>query len=125
MKRRSLGFSLLLMSALFMSGCCTVPPQALSQASDNALITDGFVSLMEGGATTRVQEQAFVLANRKAWHTQNFALNDTPLPADLQPDAEGDNLLEILRRDPRVRAKLKEVTEALAPTPENSSEDGN
>jgi hypothetical protein len=121
MKRRSILVSALMSCAFLVSGCCTVPPEALSQASDNALIADGFVMLQEQGDTTRQQEQAFILANRRAWHSQNFAINDTPLPADLQPGATGVNLLEILQTDPRVRAKAKEVAAALQP----DSDDGN
>jgi hypothetical protein len=121
MKRRSILISALMSCSFLISGCCSVPPEALSQASDNALIADGFVMLQEQGDTTRQQEQAFILANRRAWHAQNFAINDTPLPADLQPGATEVNLLDILQADPRVRAKAKEVADALQP----DSDDGN
>jgi hypothetical protein len=106
-----------LIAVLLISGCTSVPPEALSQAADNALISDAYVALMEKGETQPAQDKAFILANRRSWHAQNFALNEAPLPEDLQPgaDAGSINLLEILENDPRVRAKINELREALQP----------
>jgi len=67
-----------------LSGCCGVPKEALDQASIISTAYDSFVGFMEQGHTTREQEQDFIRANRKAWHTQNLALNDIPLPEDLR-----------------------------------------
>ena len=33
--------------------------------------------------------QNFIKENRRAWHSQNFALNDVPLPADIAPPNSG------------------------------------
>lgn len=122
MKKTLFGAALII--SLAFTGCNSVPNEALGAAADNALITDGFTLLMEEGKTTRKQEQAFVLANRKAWHSQNFALNGAPLPEDLTPGMEDRNLLKILREDPRVRAKMRELEGAIAPidttTPEGN-----
>ncbi len=123
MKRHSSIFATLLLACSFMLGGCTsVPQEALTNAGDNALICDGFILLMNTGGTTREQEQAFILANRHVWHSQNFALNDVPLPADLVPGAEPMNLLELLQKDPKIRAKAREVAEALQP--DGSGPDG-
>ena len=119
---KSIVSSALLAIALLTSGCTSVPPEALNQARDNALICDGFVTLMQEGKTNREQEQAFILANRRAWHAQNFAVNGTTLPEDLDPAVRSDaNLLEILRADPRVRAKIQEIEQAIQPTPPSGS----
>lgn len=118
MRKSILSFMLLL--GLASSGCSSVPEAALHQARDNALVSDAFVGLMLEDKTTREQEQAFILANRKAWHAQNFALNDVALPDDLASSDRQPNLLEILRSDPKVRAKMHEVEETLQPTPEGN-----
>lgn len=78
---------LILWLSFSCSGCallCGVPPEAKTTASENAQLSDGFVTIMDAGGTTRVQEQKFIRANRRAWHAQNFALNDTPLPHDME-----------------------------------------
>lgn len=123
MKNRSIRASLFLVCALFFGGCTSIPPEAVRQPADNALICDAFTSLMKQGKTTREQEQAFILSNRKAWHSQNFALNGVPLPEDLKPGAENVNLLDILQGDVNIRAMLQKVSGAIQPTPEQP--DGN
>jgi hypothetical protein len=86
-------------AVLLLSGCCTwcLPQEALDTAKQNAELTDGFVTLIENGQTTRENEQNFIRSNRRAWHAQNNALNDVPLPADVaawyrenQPDNGGE-----------------------------------
>jgi len=69
-----------------LSGCraLTIPDQAFTQAKDNAALCDNFVDLMNAGVTTREQEQNFIRANRRAWHAQNFALNNELLPPDVE-----------------------------------------
>jgi len=67
-----------------LSGCCSVPKEALDQANSSSVIYDSFVGLMDNGRTTREQEQDFIRASQKAWHAQNFALNDVPMPEDLR-----------------------------------------
>lgn len=69
-----------------LSGCkaLSIPDQAFQQATDNAVLCDNFTELMNAGVTTREQEQAFIRANRRAWHAQNFALNSEPLPPDVE-----------------------------------------
>ena len=104
--------------SLFMAGCSGVPQQALDQAGENALLSDSFIYLVETGVTTREQEQAFIRANRRAWHAQNFSLNDVPLPADIEAQPP-TNLLEALKADPLVLRKAKEIEEVLNP-PEGS-----
>ena len=112
---------LTLSMVLLLCGCPSIPPAAFSQAADNALISDAYVSLMESGETQPAQDQAFILANRRSWHAQNFAINEAPLPEDLQPGAEDSvNLLDILQADPRVRAKVNELREVLQPDADNS-----
>jgi len=84
---RNILYSLTILIALSSSGCallCGVPPQAQQTAQENADLTDGFALMMDAGTTTRVQEQKFIHANRRAWHAQNFALNDVPLPRDVE-----------------------------------------
>ena len=78
--------SLALVLIILLSGCKapTIPDQAFTQAKDNAQLCDNFNDLMNAGVTTREQEQAFIRANRRAWHAQNFALNNEPLPADVE-----------------------------------------
>lgn len=107
--------SITLFFGLAASGCTSIPPEAHDQARDNALISDAFVGLMLDDKTTREQEQAFILANRKAWHAQNFAMNDIALPEDLQEGERQGNLLEILKSDPAIRAKMHELEETLTP----------
>ena len=74
----------LLLTITLLSGCCSVPKEALDQANSSSVICDSFVGLMDSNHTTREQEQDFIRATRKAWHAQNFALNDIPLPEDLR-----------------------------------------
>jgi hypothetical protein len=71
---------------LLLSGCkaLTIPDEAFTQAKDNAALCDNFVDLMNAGVTTREQEQNFIRANRRAWHAQNFALNNEVLPPDVE-----------------------------------------
>ena len=85
MRTTSIRASVILFLGLLVSGCNTIPQEAFQQPADNALITDAFVKQMEAGATSRDQEQEFIRSQRKAWHSQNFALNDVPLPPDLAP----------------------------------------
>ena len=75
-------FCLLLCTA----GCraLTIPDKAFDQANNNAQLCDIFLERMDAGLTTREQEQAFIKSNRRAWHSKNFALNDTPLPPDVE-----------------------------------------
>lgn len=77
---------LILWLSLGCSGCtliCGVPPEAKTTASENAQLSDGFVTMMDAGTTSRVQEQGFIRALRRAWHAQDYALNDEPLPRDV------------------------------------------
>lgn len=117
-----------LLISLFLSvGCSSVPPEALTRSASNALISDAFIVLMEKGETTREDEQAFILANRRNWHALNFAVSEIPLPEDMQEGFEGD-LLESLQKDPKIRALLKTVKDALAPeedtTPDTPTPEG-
>tara|TARA_Y100001935_G_C16971202_1_gene344176 strand:+ start:84 stop:368 length:285 start_codon:yes stop_codon:yes gene_type:complete len=89
MRTTSIRASFILFLGLLVSGCSSIPQEAFQQPADNALITDAFVQQMEAGTTTRDQEQNFIRAQRKAWHAQNFALNDVPLPGDLAPVDSG------------------------------------
>lgn len=73
---------IILLCLVSFSAC--VPQQAFKQAETNALLCDMFVKNMDEGFTSREQEQKFIKANRNAWHAQNFALNDAPLPTDLE-----------------------------------------
>lgn len=69
-----------------LSGCALltgVPEEARSTAKENAELSDSFVTFMDAGQTTREQEQRFIRACRRAWHAQNYALNDVPLPHDV------------------------------------------
>ena len=73
--------------SLGSSGCaliCGVPDESKSTASENAQLSDAFVTMMDAGTTTRDQEKRFIRANRRAWHAQNYALNDEPLPRDVE-----------------------------------------
>lgn len=104
-----------LLISLFLSvGCSSVPPEALERSASNALISDAFIVLMEKGETTREEEQAFILANRRNWHALNFAISEIPLPDDMQEGFEG-SLLESLEKDPKIRALLKTVKDSLTP----------
>jgi len=72
--------------SLLSTGCCSfcLPPEAKSTASENSKLCDAFILFMDAGQTTREQEQKFIRANRRAWHAQNYALNDEPLPKDVE-----------------------------------------
>ena len=76
----------ILLLAISSAGCraLTIPDQAFTQAKDNAGLCDNFVDLMNAGVTSREQEQNFIRANRRAWHAQNFALNNELLPPDVE-----------------------------------------
>jgi hypothetical protein len=117
----------LLLSLIMLSGCCSIPPQALEQIGSNAIISDAFIILIEKGDTTRDQEQAFIHANRRNWHALNFAINEAPLPEDIQEDGARDsNLLESLEKDPKIRAMVSRVKAVLVPdVPTPESPDGN
>jgi len=78
-------FALILLISL--SGCCSffcVPKEASITAKENAEISDAFKTFMDADRTTREQEKNFIRACRRAWHAQNFALNDVPLPPDVE-----------------------------------------
>jgi hypothetical protein len=74
-----------LLAVLMLSGCCSwcIPDKASEEATKNALLSDAFVTMMEQGKTSRDEEQSFIKSSRRAWHAQNFALNDVPLPPDI------------------------------------------
>lgn len=55
----------------------------------DAARTDAFVTLMSNGNTTRNDEQAFIRAQRKAFHAIDLGVNGNPLPADLAPATSG------------------------------------
>jgi hypothetical protein len=111
----------LLLSMIMLSGCCSVPPQALDQIGTNAVISDAFVALMEKGETSRDQEQAFVHANRRNWHALNFAVNEAALPEDMGEGDRDNNLLESLEKDPKIRAMINKVKDVLEPdTPDGN-----
>jgi hypothetical protein len=78
----------------FLSGCkaFSIPDEAFTQAKDNAALCDNFVNLMDAGVTNREQEQNFIRANRRAWHAQNFALNNELLPPDVEAWAASKKL---------------------------------
>lgn len=109
-------FSLAMLMSLVVSGC-TIPQEAFDQPQENVVISDAFVALMLDEKTTRKQEQAFIMANRKAWHAQNFALNEVPLPEDIET-GDNTNLLQLLQSDPQVRAAIADVNSAITPQPE-------
>lgn len=108
-----------------LSGCCSVPPKALEQIGNNAVISDAFVALMEKGKTTRDQEQAFIHANRRNWHASNFAINEKPLPEDLEDGSRDSNLLESLEKDPKIRTMINKVREVLVPDAEAPADEDN
>lgn len=73
--------------AISTQGCALltgIPPEAYTTAENNAKYADAFVTMMDAGGTSREQEQNFIRANRRAWHAQNYALNDVPLPRDVE-----------------------------------------
>lgn len=105
-------WSLLLVGSALMSGCSSIPPEAYAQANENAIISDTFVLLMEQGQTTRAEEQAFIKANRRSWHAQNFALNEAPLPPDMENPSDA-NLRAILEADVAIRQRAKELRELM------------
>lgn len=118
-------FALIFTALIMLSGCSSVPQQALDQIGSNAVISDAFIALMEKGETTRDQEQAFIHANRRNWHALNFAVNEAPLPEDIKENGDRDsNLLESLEKDPKIRTMINKVKEVLVPdTPDTP--DGN
>lgn len=71
---------------VMVSGCSSfwIPEEARTNASNNATKSDIFVLQMKMGRTSREQDQKFIEAMRFAWHGQNFALNDVPLPPDVE-----------------------------------------
>lgn len=77
---------LILTLAFSTSGCAffTVPEEAKTNATNNAQLCDNFLTLMNAGISTREQEQNFIRSCRRAWHAQNFALNNEPLPPDVE-----------------------------------------
>jgi len=89
----------------------TIPDQAFNQAEDNAALCDNFVNLMNAGVTTREQDQNFIRANRRAWHAQNFALNNELLPPDV----------EAWEARRRLGLDLPSDSTPSTPTPENRS----
>jgi len=69
------------------SGCALltgIPPEAKQKADENAKLSDAFVTMMDAGSTTREHEQRFIRASRRAWHAMNYAINDEPLPRDIE-----------------------------------------
>ena len=114
-------FALLITSVILLGGCTSVPPQAMEQMRNNAVISDAFVALMEKGDTDRGQEQAFIHANRRNWHALNFAVNEAPLPDDMDAEVPRDNnLLESLEKDPEIRAMINKVRDAIQPAPDGN-----
>ena len=113
--------AILLTSLVMLCGCTSVPPQALEQVRNNAVISDAFIALMEKGETSRDQEQAFIHANRRNWHALNFAINEDPLPEDMSDEAPRDgNLLESLEKDPEIRAMINKVRDVIQPEPDGN-----
>jgi len=74
-----------IMLILIFVGCTSTADKITTR---NAARCDRFVELMEEGNTTREQEQDFIKANRKGWHSLNYYLNDHPLPEDLRENNE-------------------------------------
>lgn len=126
MKLNTLLFGFLIAGGLCVSGCSSVPPEALSQANENSLISDAFTLLMEQGKTTREQEQNFIKSNRRAWHAQNFALNEVPLPPDMEGTPNGVTLKSMLETNADTLQRARELEELLkrtsAPVNENAEQ---
>lgn len=76
----------LYLGLLLLSGCCSwcIPPEASSEISKNAARCDAYVTFMSAGQTSREQDQAFIRALRRAIHAQNAAMNNVPLPPDVE-----------------------------------------
>jgi tRNA(Leu) C34 or U34 (ribose-2'-O)-methylase TrmL len=121
LQQRSEGYTemmkLAVVAFLILSGCSGIPQEAYKQANDNSLISDAFVVKMEKGETTRIQEQAIIRAYRRAWHAQNYALNNVPVPVDmLVPGNNGpldQNLLQALDSDLAVRKAQRNLNDSF------------
>lgn len=101
----------------FLYGCSSIPQEAYTQPNDNSIISDAFVVKMEKGETNRLQEQALIRAFRRAWHAQNYALNNVQVPPDMQtPGNTGplsQNLLQALDADLAVRKAQQDLQKSL------------
>lgn len=109
--------NVILAVVLALSGCQSIPQEALTNVNDNSIISDAFVVKMQKGQTTRDQEQSFIRANRRSWHSENFALNNAPLPPDMQtPGNAGPldlNLIQALENDLNVRKNMQNLQNAF------------
>jgi len=98
---------------ILITGCHSIPQEAYSQPNANCIIDDAFIVMMEKGLTTREQEQAMLRANRRAWHAQDYALNNAPLPPDMQqPGNTGpldQNVLQALDIDLQIRKAQQDL----------------
>ena len=73
----------LLMLSLMLTGCvATVDKDTIMY---QAARMDRAVNLIDSGVTTRAEEQAFIKAERLIWHSLDYSINGTPLPADTIP----------------------------------------
>lgn len=106
-----------LLICFFLYGCSSIPQEAYTQPNDNSIISDAFVVKMEKGETSRLQEQAIVRAFRRAWHAQNYALNNVPIPPDMQTAGNtgplSQNLLQALDIDLAVRKAQQDLQKSF------------
>lgn len=108
---------LIFITIIFFCGCVNLPQEALNNINDNSIICDAFIVKMQKGQTTRDQDQAFIRANRRAWHAQNFAINEAPLPPDMQTSLNTGpldfNLITALENDLLIRKKMQDLQNAF------------
>lgn len=69
-------------------GC--VSQAVKDQCKTQAAVHDAYVAKMRAGKTTREQDHAFIEADRRNWHTQNYNVNDALLPADVATVVSAD-----------------------------------
>ena len=81
--KRKVGTIITLAAVIISLGGC-VSSTVTGSVKRNAARCDGFVNKIANGTSTREQEQSFIKANRAAWHSMNYYLNDEPLPEDLK-----------------------------------------
>lgn len=77
----------LLLMLLLLSGCISNTNKI--EITYEATRLDKMVECIKSGSTTRVQEQEFIIGERKLWHSLNYSVNGIPLPADIQSISTG------------------------------------
>lgn len=103
---------LISLSLAFFVGCHNIPQEAYTQPNDNSIASDAFVVKMEKNETSRIQEQEMIRAFRRAWHAQNYALNNVALPEDMLTGNTGplsQNLLQALDADLAIRKAQQDI----------------